>query len=62
MELTWKNVLNTNLTSYPRIDVAGHYARLLGYPYILWNDRIYRVLDEDRNYIYSTVYTITDVK
>jgi len=43
MELSWKEVFNTNHKIHGFIDVAFEMAKNSGYPYMIWNDRVYEV-------------------
>lgn len=44
-DITWKNVFNTRLRPilWGHISVAIEVAKAGGYPYLLWNGRVYTV-------------------
>ena len=48
IELNWHNVLFNHSHRINRIDQMAKAAIILGYPLILWNDRIYSVHDHDQ--------------
>lgn len=54
---TWKNVLhkgNKDTRDPAHISEWSALALLVGYPYILWNDRIYYVWDADDSFPMAT--------
>lgn len=38
---TWMNTIHNRARNYGHIDDFSHMANALGYPFILWNDRVY---------------------
>lgn len=39
--ITWENCLNTGFKLLGHISLAKQHADALGYPFFLWNDRVY---------------------
>ena len=46
---TWENTFNSRFKWWGHISHALDYAHKGGYPYLLWNDRIYTAEGKDTN-------------
>lgn len=57
VNLTWRNILENRNHTINHISEMAQNAFLLGYPLMLWNDRVYSVAEAD-----STDYTITETQ
>jgi len=57
---TWANTLNPNnlITLWGHISTFAEVGKKAGYPFILWNDRIYALID---NRAEDTGLTIADL-
>jgi len=57
--LTWEMVFNANFINYGWFGDAYEIAKAAGYPYIAFNDLVYRVRDDGWS---STDFTTDDIK
>ena len=61
---TWKNTIHNDARNFGHISELSEIAYRLGYPYILWNDRVYKVHADNLGYAWEhdTGLTIKDIK
>lgn len=56
-QYSYRDVLHTR-GNIGHIDKMAQLARELGYPYFLWNDRLFKVSDDE---VIDTGYTVANV-
>lgn len=64
IELSWKNIVTNRQHNINNISEMAETAILLGYPLILWNGRIYIIIENDsKNFsISDSNYTEKDIE
>lgn len=63
VDVSWRNVLNNHKHAINHISDMAQTAFLLGYPFMLWNGRVYAipVVDYTDYDIIDTAYTESDI-
>jgi hypothetical protein len=56
---TWQSVLNPNYKFHGDIGTFFLVVTQSGYPYFLWNDRVYKVMKSDRTAMVNRSYVDT---